>query len=263
MPRFHHRLFTAGLSGFALLPAAAAAQVLVRGTVTDSASGKPIANVEVLASVAGRTARTDSLGRYSLDLPLGTHRILFRLIGYQPVSRTIAAFAADPLRLDLALAPAPVELAPLETTAPGASPWLQGFEDRRRLGFGRFIDDSVLRRSEHRVLPDVIRTTSPGVRFMRVGRRTVALGRGSRWCPMAIWLDGVRVYAPNSQDTSPFASPPSASRLERMHNPPPDMDQFKVAELQAVEVYSLSETPMRFQTTGSSCGTLLLWTRIK
>lgn len=80
----------------------------------------------------------------------------------------------------------------------------------------------------------------------------------SPWCPMAVWVDGMRVYFPSSQETSPFLSARASTR------PPPDLERFlRVAHLQAVEIFTLSETPARYQATGSACGTILLWTRIR
>lgn len=51
--------------------------------------------------------------------------------------------------------------------APSGGARLAGFEARRTEGFGHFLDEPLLRRSEHRRLADELRANVPGVRFLR------------------------------------------------------------------------------------------------
>jgi hypothetical protein len=72
-------------------------------------------------------------------------------------------------------------------------------------------------------------------------------GRPDTRCFAQVFLDGMRIYAPGQQsaDSRGFS-----------------IDEFKVVHLQAIEVYKgPAATPAEFNMTGSSCGTVVLWTR--
>jgi len=62
------------------------------GTITDAATGAPIAtaSVRVDSGTTGVTLPVDAQGRYSLfGLPLGTARFTANASGYRPVTETI------------------------------------------------------------------------------------------------------------------------------------------------------------------------------
>jgi len=228
----------------------------VRGTVRDSASGGPLEGVEVVVVDSGVLASTDAGGTYVVMVSVGFRTLRFRKIGYRSEVRRIGLFAADTVDVSPVLAPAPQELPDVEVRTAPPDLWPPGLEERRREGFGHFLDEDLLRRSEHRPLSQLIRAYVPRIRLRRVGSKTVIMGQSAGpVCPMAIWVDGLRVYAPSSQLTSPFGT----SRMTELDAY--DLDQHGVFEIQAVEVYSVSQTPARYQTTGSGCGTVLLWTR--
>ena len=61
---------------------------------------------------------------------------------------------------------------------------------------------------------------------------------------MAVWLDGIRIFASGSRRSAP------------------DIDQFSTFQLEGVEVYSgPAETPAELSGFGASCGAVALWTR--
>lgn len=215
--------------------------------------------VEVRAPGAADSALTGDDGRFALTLPLGTHELVFRKIGFRVARVQVELFEIRETSLEVILTADPQRLPDVvaEAEAP-ADP--TGFSERRQaIGGATFLDEALLRRSEHRKLSDLIRARSPGIRMVRRNGRTLAMSRrSSSECPMAIWLDGTRLYAPTAVVTSPFLrkSPEQAGA-----NQIPDLDHWGVIELKAVEVYSVAQTPSRFQSTGSGCGTILLWTR--
>lgn len=94
-----------GLGGALLgAPAAASAQSAVRGTVTDSASSRPIPGAQVFVVGTTRGAVTDSLGRYIIrNLPGASATITARLIGYAPVTRRATIGPADTAIVNFAL----------------------------------------------------------------------------------------------------------------------------------------------------------------
>jgi outer membrane receptor for monomeric catechols len=151
---------------------------------------------------------------------------------------------------------------------------MAGYHERKQLGFGTFIDDSLLRTREHSALSDVLRRV-PGLTLTYLpsgGGLAVQMSRAGTisTCPIMapqcgapgglankerkdtrcfaqIYLDGIRVYAPgqNTGDSRGFS-----------------IDQFMVLHLQAIEIYKgPGSTPAQYNSTGSACGTVLLWTR--
>lgn len=258
-PRAWIRLATVALLLQAALADPLPAQIPVSGVVRDSA-GRPLGGSDVTVDGAPATDTSDGLGRYRLSLPLGRHLVRFRRIGYEPVVYAITLVDSAGVALDVTLRPAPQVLPDIAVPGAPTDRWMPGFARRRAEGFGQFLDDSLMRRSEHRRLPDVIRTHATGIRFQRIGNRLVALGMRST-CPMAVWLDGLRLYAPDTRSAGAIIK-----RLPSPNdpNPPPDFAQWSVTDIQGVEIYaSAGQTPAQFQLTGSSCGTILLWTRIR
>src|ERR1044072_2022902 len=94
----------------------------IHGAVTDSAA-RPIAGVEVTIPDLGRRTATRSDGRYSFaGLPHGDFTLVFRRLGFTPVTRRVQIQDAD-VELNVTLRPAAGELEPLTITGtrtPGA-----------------------------------------------------------------------------------------------------------------------------------------------
>lgn len=65
--------------------------VIVNGTVRDSATNQPLVKAAVIIdykkSLMG--ANTDAQGRYSIEVPMGEHLIVVRLIGYKPFRKIV------------------------------------------------------------------------------------------------------------------------------------------------------------------------------
>ena len=73
-----------------LIAASAAAQYntqIVKGTVIDKASEKPLAGISVTVAGMSIGATTDSSGSYKLvNVPVGRQKIAFSSVGYKPVT---------------------------------------------------------------------------------------------------------------------------------------------------------------------------------
>lgn len=82
---------------------------LLRGTVTDSGAGAPVADATVRASTAttSRTTRTDAAGRYELWLSADTYTLDVSAFGFAPASRSAAVTAGATTTEDFALAAVP------------------------------------------------------------------------------------------------------------------------------------------------------------
>jgi hypothetical protein len=94
----------------------------VRGTVTDSASGRPLQNAEVSVLLAERTvvnATTDDFGRYTAhNLNAGSYVVSVHYIGFRAQTRAVVVPATgDAPRVDFRLAGVAVSLSAIEVKA--------------------------------------------------------------------------------------------------------------------------------------------------
>jgi len=138
---------------------------------------------------------------------------------------------------------------------------MMAFEERRRMGMGRFLTREDLAKRDNALLSDVLRMT--GIPLMRRPTRcgggfSVASNRGTgsirklprcggqpmpAGCYMAVYLDGVRLWALGQVD-------------------PTNIDSFAPRDLEGVEVYRGSaRAPVEYSGTDHACGVILLWTR--
>ena len=84
---------------------------IIQGTVRDAEHGQPLALAVVAVPEVGRSAVTDSAGRYVIShLPSGALRITTHLLGFAGSSFTALLSADAPLEIDIALRAEPVEL---------------------------------------------------------------------------------------------------------------------------------------------------------
>jgi hypothetical protein len=134
---------------------------------------------------------------------------------------------------------------------------LAAFEERRRLGFGKFFDSTELRKNEHRKLSDLLHeipgtlVVAPGPPFPSTAR-FAGSSRVShiKPCLMEVVLDGEVI-----------------SKGQRAGEPPNywnayDLTMLSVATLAGVEVYrSAAEIPGVYSGPSAECGVLLIWTR--
>ena len=242
----------------------------ILGAVHDAVSGMPLRGALVMLSKVDRAPLTDSMGRFQFaDVPAGTVVVQLRHVGHAPLTDTLRLGAGQLAERSYAMTRLQVldTVRAMGTTRQYGSPGLRGFEERRRMGAGTFIDDSVLRANDAARLSDVLAARAPGLRMLRSGTGTYVVsardqrrgrfaivgGVGRRKgnvpdaCFATIYLDGALVFDVNTN---------------RPTDEPPKLDDYFVRELGAVEFYAgPASTPAQFKS--SECGTLLLWTRDK
>ncbi|NGO77012.1 S8 family serine peptidase [Streptomyces sp. YC504] len=98
------------LDALATVDAAPHTAATVTGTLTDAASGKPLAGITVTAK-AGETVRTTSTvadGSYRLNLTAGTYTLTTTGYGYEPGKEHLPLTAGEKVTRDLALAALPM-----------------------------------------------------------------------------------------------------------------------------------------------------------
>jgi outer membrane receptor for ferrienterochelin and colicins len=105
--------------GVGILPAQSTGTI--RGTVTRSGSTEAIAGVQITVQGTGLATATSPQGRYTLQrIPAGSHVVVFRWLGYQPVERTVNIQGET--TLDVQLEPVPVSLADVTVSAASREP---------------------------------------------------------------------------------------------------------------------------------------------
>jgi hypothetical protein len=164
----------------------------ITGFVTAADSGEPLAwaNVSLLGTNRGTTSNAQ--GSYALtDLPPGAHRVRFSFIGYQPLQRRVALEVEARRRVDVALEPAPIELAGVVAVADRA-------EEERALQSG-FV---ALESQQFRQLPamgetDILRALQllPGIQAASDLSSGLYI-RGGGPDQTLILLDGIPLYNP-------------------------------------------------------------------
>ena len=127
----------------------------------DSRTGDPIEGVEVRDAFSKTSALTTKTGTVSLVfLPDGGSLVQLRKVGYQPNTVFVAISPSDTVPVTTMLTPVATTLPAVVTkdSAPRyVSPGLRDFEERRHGGFGYFIDEAELRKSDNQTMPIVIR----------------------------------------------------------------------------------------------------------
>lgn len=218
----------------------------VRGTV-QTVDGRPLVNAIVGLSATGLDTRTDSAGRFLLTAtPTGTWTLAVQALGYAPRQQSVDIIPGDTVAQVVALVRAQrmdtvqVRANAMSRTVLGRN--LVAFEERRRMGFGRFLTQDDFATAEGRNMLDLLASRIPGVRTGGTGRRTLVSSRGAistsqPQCPIRVIFDG-------SPDATPL-----------------NLDSIEPATIAAAEYYTPATLPLQFSFGGSPCGTLLLWSR--
>jgi TonB-linked SusC/RagA family outer membrane protein len=108
--------------GLAARPLAAQGAGTVRGTVTDSATGRPVAGVQLTVAGAPARAVTTEAGTYQLTgIPAGRVTVRAQRLGYAAASRTLDVTAGGTATADLRLRPVAAVLSTVVATGYGSS----------------------------------------------------------------------------------------------------------------------------------------------
>jgi CarboxypepD_reg-like domain len=230
----------------------------IRGTVVHAGTDEPIEGVEVWLN--GQLATTTgSVGEFVIaNVGWGTSLLVVRSIGYASLAMEVRVpNDEEQIELTIVLARAVTTLEPIYVSA-DALPYdrrLVEFAERRRSGFGHYaVREEFERYSPMRTtdilrrMPGVIAYPNPRYGISGDTRRMIVqstrnasrLGGGA--CPMLYFKDGM--YVGNSMEDLDF--------------------MISVNQVYAIEVYSgPSQTPPEFNRSGSNCGVIAFWTRLR
>ena len=223
------------------------------GRVVEGVNGNPIdgAVVELNGNVVAVSGDDGRFRVSGVPIAWGSNQILVGRLSY--VNETGELWIADPnetFDLSVTLHPLPIEIAGVVAEVarpPGTPVKMEPFYQRRQEGFGDFFTRLEIEERNPSQFTDLMRYV-PGVRLIQRGAfsTTIRFSRAMtafRVCasPM-IYYDGIlRGGADDYVD------------LDRLVN---------THDLAGVELYSgASRVPPEFNTTGSACGVIVIWTR--
>jgi hypothetical protein len=236
------------------------------GRIVRADSGQQaVANAIVTIGDAGLVTRSDSLGRFAFQtVPLGPHRLSVRAIGLAVTEARIEVMADGANTLEIRLSAIP-ELATVavSATARRGSLNLPEFEERRRLGLGRFLTADELEAQGGRALSTILSRRVPGLRPIGYapGRTAMASGRGDtslRGKPRGDGIDMAR-GAPAACYVQVSVNNVLRYRGdvgEQLY----DIDLIDPATIEGIEFYTVSQLPAEFnRASNANCGALVIW----
>ncbi|MBM4186383.1 MAG: TonB-dependent receptor [Gemmatimonadetes bacterium] len=202
-----------------------AAQAAVSGTVSDSKTGRPLAEAVVTAVTGGQQARTNARGEFRLE-GAASGQIRITRVGYQPT--TVSATAGTPVAV--LLVELVVKLDELVVTG------TIGEAQQRSLGnaIGRIsVADNVIVAPPAK-LQDMLSVNVPGVRVIRASGAIGAGGttriRGSGSISLTneplIYVDGVRINNAAAVYSEAFQGQESPSRINDLN--PEEIESIEV-----------------------------------
>lgn len=217
-----------------------AAGVPLAGVVRTARDGRPLA--DALVSVGGRSARTDSAGRWRLpDAPAGTRTVEVRAVGYFPVRQQAQVVTgAPPLVTALATLRSVLDTVKVRASYDRYT-LLEEFRQRASSGMGRYLTAEQIAQRVPLVTSDLF-TAVPGVYLGQDSLGPVLTMKGifADRCIPTVYLNGMNMGATSLTDIDVLVKP------ER---------------LLGVEIYSAGLVPAQFEPGMSGCGSLVFWTR--
>ena len=106
-----------------VLPAAASAQGTLEGRVTADGSNTALAGVQISIPSLSMGGSTGPTGAYSVsDVPVGTHEVVFTLIGFQELRRQVTITEGQTNRLDVSLSQTALDIGALVVVGTRAQP---------------------------------------------------------------------------------------------------------------------------------------------
>lgn len=250
--------------------ARAQSDAALRGTVVDRVARTPVAGAAV--NVGGSATTTNGLGTFALaGLRPGDLAVEIRAVGFLPLTARLTLEAGPMVSREFELTRIATPLDTLTVKEAGRDVRLSEFEERKKSGFGRFLDEAVLRKYESHSLGELVKTL-PGLMVHRgaSGQAYVSTVRAQSRAflpcnPTSNPCDGQPPFAPTGlcyadvyvDGVVVWQAGLGAGRGLF------DINQYRPEDVAGVEYYPGGATiPSKYNRTGAGCGVLLIWTRI-
>jgi hypothetical protein len=214
----------------------------VRGVVVHAADRTPILGARVTLESSGHVLTTDAMGRFRFPMvAAGAYVIRTEVAGFQDVTSALSLARGERIEVEVQVGGSGAvdlpEIVVAATVPPPVSP-IAEFNRRVLTGRGRYITRDMIERRNPATLMDLFRSV-PGFRIVCPQTERVCVLRLARTplaCGPAYFLNGV---------------PADPSVLFLM----------SPVDTEGLEIYSgPAGTPPEFER-GSSCGTVVIWTR--
>lgn len=225
----------------------------------DSAS-QPLLDAEVLLPGLSLSTRTDSRGGFRIDdIPVGTHQLIVRRLGYGALDTKLSFEANEREERRVLLSRVSV-LDSVDVRADFAIP---SFEEHRRVGLGKFLTRAELSQMENRTVMAILSNFSgTQINSNKFGSYFLARARGPQSLSGAELRGGsaedpapLGCYAHVYLDNHPMYTGKAGQSLFNLKQLSPD-------RIEAIEYYaSAAQTPARYNILNSTCGVLVIWTR--
>jgi hypothetical protein len=217
---------------------------MLSGRVVNAAD-KPLAAADVTVLGAASKTVTDSSGNFTLrNLPSGTQTLVVRKVSYSPITQPVDLSSKNARSANVILQVAPPELATVKVTAVAQSGLAKvGYDQRKKMGLGHFMDKAQIEERLPTYMTDIF-TTTPGIRVdYSTGQPVLTGTRGTSGAGCVNYVvDGTPYTEQTPGDINDFMHP---------------------NEVEAVEVYSDIDTPAEYQKPGTSCTTVIIWTKTR
>lgn len=259
VPRYR-RIITVAvpvMGGLAAFAGTVHAQHTLTVRVYDAEAGTPLGAAAVQLVRDGKVAgiaETDARGGAVIALTMtGMHEIHVTRDGYLPGTHSIRV-GAERDSVIIRLAPAPIPLEAIEAIGGTRNRDLElsGFYARKEHNRGHFIDRATIEeRRSARQMSDLLRGV-PGVRIVQGGGRSAVYMRGTQGfsggatgCSPRVLVDRIIVH-PGGREPALLD------------------DIIRPDDVSGLEVYrSPAETPSEFGGAESSCGVIVVWSRLR
>jgi hypothetical protein len=210
--------------------------------IADRDTGEPLSGAEIVLVDLDRAARANALGEAILTgVPAGRTRLRVRRIGYAPIETELAV-AGDTTGAVFRLERVPAKLAEVVVEVDRLSPAMRDVAERRRQGFGRYLDAADLAAEGTRPFAFVAAYRFPGLLLLPGTKPILGSARpelspsGMSYCPVDVYVDDQYIGV-NDQDT------------------------IRTQDLEIMEFYTAARVPVKYRTRTYKCGVLLLWSK--
>jgi hypothetical protein len=237
-------------------PTAGASNAPLKASLTATVrtpGGRPISGVQTSVIGVRAGAISNDSGVVTLaDVPTGTQVVEFRAIGYRPLRTRVSLRGRGVNRLDVTMDDRLLQLAPINVVSTlQRERFISEFDLRRKGGGGVYFDQEWIRQRKALAVNDMLAGV-PGVKVVQYGYSSVVTFQrsmgvtspGIDGCRPTYFVDGIRV----GTDDAAFT-----------------IDHFvRPEEMYGMEVYkNVANAPAQYQSTTTSCGLILVWTKRK
>lgn len=216
-------------------------RAVITGKVTN-AGGVAVSGARV--SVQGSTASTatGADGRFTLTgvLP-GTQSVLVRRVGFSPVETPMNVTTGARNDLTVRLGTYTAILSTVDVKAKADPLEATGFERRKRMGFGRYLDMAQIAASNPTYTSDILRRV-PGIQVLGSGSSATLATTRSNGC-IKVMIDNTNVSVDNGQTIDEVVG---------------------AQDVVAVEFYNSVDVPLELSAgANNGCALLAIWTKGK